>query len=92
MFGEIYTSGIALVVMFNLTNKMSALYIWTSYTVVVYLNGLFKSVYAEPRPFWLSDEIVPSTCRPDFGNPSGHCMANSFIWVTLYLHKYYEVG
>lgn len=31
-------------------------------------------------------------CRADFGNPSGHCMTSSFILVTLYLHKYYEVG
>lgn len=40
----------------------------------------------------MSDDIKPAKCRRDFGNPSGHCMTSTFFWLTLYLHKYFEVG
>lgn len=72
---------------------MSALYIFAAFGFVCYLNsGVLKSIYAEPRPFWVSSEIRPERCRRDFGNPSGHAMTASFFWITLYLHQYYEVG
>ena len=51
-----------------------------------------KTLYHEARPFWESEDIKPSKCRKDFGNPSGHCMTTAFFWLTIYLHKYYEVG
>eukprot|EP00347_Sterkiella_histriomuscorum_P014189 403361826 len=72
---------------------MSALYLWTSFGMICYLNAaILKSLYHEPRPFWVSSDIKPQKCRTDFGNPSGHSMATSFFWVSLYLHYYFEVG
>lgn len=83
---------IGIIVVFNLCHKMNALYIWASFAFICYLNSALKSVYAEPRPFWVSNDILPVKCRPDFGSPSGHCMVTTFFWLTLYLQKYYEVG
>ena len=51
-----------------------------------------KTLYHEPRPFWVSQDIKPEKCRAEFGNPSGHAMITSFFWVTVYLHYYFEVG
>jgi membrane-associated phospholipid phosphatase len=93
MFGEGVVPVFVLCVMFNLTHKMSMLYMWSAFGLVAYLNSsIFKALYAQPRPYMVSMDIKPSVCRPDFGNPSGHCMVSSFFWITCYLHQYYEVG
>ena len=44
---------------------------------------LVKSIYQEPRPFFVTD-FVPSSCRFEYGNPSGH----SFVAVTIYLTQW----
>ena len=80
------------VIVFNTTHKLSALYIIASFGFICYLNTQLKSVYQEPRPFWVSEDIKPQQCRTDYGSPSGHCMTSGFFWITMYLHKYYEVG
>ena len=91
--GEAYIPMLALVLIFNLTNKMSAVYIFAAFGLICYLNtAVFKVIYHEPRPFWVSSDIKPSKCRRDFGNPSGHVMTSAFFWITLYLHYYHEVG
>jgi membrane-associated phospholipid phosphatase len=81
-----------LIVTFNIVPKVSASYIWVSLAFISYSNATLKSIYSEPRPFWTTSDIKPSQCRGAFGNPSGHCMGTSFFWVTLLLHKYYEIG
>lgn len=58
--GEVEISIIALVVIFNTTNKMKALYIWAAFGFVCFLNvGVFKHLYAQARPFWVSENINP---------------------------------
>lgn len=37
------------------------------------LTSILKSIYDEPRPFFVSD-IRPSSCRFEHGNPSGHAI------------------
>jgi len=91
--GEAEVAIVLLIVVFNLTNKLKALYIWGAFGLVCYFNvGILKQLYAEPRPFWVSEDIHPQKCRKDFGSPSGHSMTACFFWMTLYLHKYHEVG
>ncbi|CDW77936.1 pap2 superfamily phosphatase [Stylonychia lemnae] len=93
LLGEGQVPMVGLVIVFNLTNKISALYIVASFGFIVFLNAsVMKSFYQEPRPYWVSEEIKPQKCRTDFGNPSGHSMTTSFFWVTLYLNYYFEVG
>jgi membrane-associated phospholipid phosphatase len=72
--------------------KLSCLGIWTAFGLILYVNGMLKLVYEEPRPFWVSPDITSNECLKEFGNPSGHCFIASFFFLTIYLHKYYEVG
>ena len=45
--GEVEISIITLVIIFNVTNKMKALYIWAAFGFICYLNvGVFKHLYA----------------------------------------------
>ena len=77
---------------FNLMPKPTALYFWCAMPTVYFISNILKSLYAEDRPYWLTDDIMADSCSLGFGNPSGHMMNNVFFWVTLYLHAYHEVG
>lgn len=81
---------IGLVIAFNFVSKPAAAYIWFGQTFINFLMNQLKSLYAEPRPYWVSDEIKAWHCGTSFGNPSGHMIMNSFFWVTAYLHVYHS--
>ena len=89
---EWYVHLIGGALMFNLVPKASALYIYTSYYCMDFMKNLLKSWYGEPRPFWISNEITTPKCQTGFGNPSGHMFSTVFILITLFLHKYQEIG
>ena len=55
MLGEGPVPVFFLVILFNLTNKMSAFYMWAAFGFICWFNaGILKPIYAEPRPFWVS--------------------------------------
>lgn len=78
-------------VCFNSMSKLSSLYFWCGMMFTNYTMNQLKSLYAEPRPYWVSDEIAHSSCTTGFGNPSGHMINNSFFWVSLYCHIFYDM-
>ena len=53
--------------------------------VIINLQNIFKTAYADPRPFWTSTQVIAMKCTASFGNPSGHSievMAYSFaVWL-----------
>ncbi len=44
------------------------------------LNGFFKVLLKGPRPYWISDKIVPGVHESSFGIPSGHAMNSTAVW------------
>ena len=80
------------IAVFNLMPKPAALYFWCSMPVVTFLENELKSLYAQDRPYWTTDEIDSEYCALGFGNPSGHMLNNVFFWSSVYLHAYNEVG
>ena len=80
------------IVCFNLMPKPAALYFWCGMGTVLYLDNELKSIYAEKRPYWVTDDINSTHCMLGFGNPSGHMLNTTYFWLTLYLHCYHEVG
>ena len=42
--------------------------------VLLFMMGIGKNMYAEPRPFWSDADIDSPECTLGFGNPSGHNM------------------
>jgi len=44
-----------------------------------------KLIYSDPRPYWISGEIIPYRCSSNLGNPSGHTMTAagfaSLLWL-----------
>jgi hypothetical protein len=60
MIGEAQVPLIGLLVVFNLINKIKALYLWAAFGLVCFINtGVLKTLYEEPRPFWVQDDITP---------------------------------
>ena len=45
-----------------------------------YLNGIFKLLFAGPRPYWVSDKVIPLAVEPTFGVPSGHAQNAVAVW------------
>jgi membrane-associated phospholipid phosphatase len=43
-------------------------------------NGFFKVLLKGPRPYWISDKIVPGVYESSFGIPSGHAMNSTAVW------------
>jgi len=48
-----------------------------------WLNGLFKLVFAAPRPYWVSAAVRPLAVEASFGIPSGHAQIGVGVWGTL---------
>ena len=55
--GGIYITLFSLLLAFNLMSKLQALYVYCAVATASYLCGIMKTLYAEPRPFWVSDDI-----------------------------------
>lgn len=45
-----------------------------------YFNAIFKLVFAAPRPYWVSAEVLPTSLETSFGIPSGHAQNSAALW------------
>jgi hypothetical protein len=43
-------------------------------------NGFFKLIFKSPRPYWVSDKIIPGAYNGSFGLPSGHAQNAAAVW------------
>ena len=43
-------------------------------------SGFFGVLLKGPRPYWISDKIVPGVLESSFGIPSGHAMNSTAVW------------
>ena len=78
LYGSI-AGPIAYVLAFN-RDRERPVYYCLAALIASILTNLGKLLYADPRPFWSSDDIEAFYCSSQYGNPSGHsifpwCMA-----------------
>jgi len=45
-----------------------------------YVNSIFKLLFAGPRPYWVSDKVIPFSAESSFGVPSGHAQNAVGVW------------
>ena len=45
-----------------------------------YFNGILKLLFADPRPYWVSDQVIPLAAESTFGVPSGHAQNAVSVW------------
>jgi membrane-associated phospholipid phosphatase len=51
-------------------------------TTCLMFNTILKTLYHESRPFFTHD-FIPGACPLEYGNPSGHSMISSSVYLTL---------
>ena len=61
-----------------------------SYTALAVLS-ILKSIIHEPRPFHVA-EIMPSRCWLEYGNPSGHSLLTSSLYLTMWAMSMKELN
>lgn len=44
------------------------------------INNFFKFLFHNPRPYWISDKVVPLSHETSFGLPSGHAQTAASVW------------
>jgi membrane-associated phospholipid phosphatase len=44
------------------------------------LNTFFKFLFHNPRPFWISDQVIAYGHETSFGLPSGHAQVAASVW------------
>ncbi len=44
------------------------------------VNGFFKLAFHQPRPYWLSTQVMPGVGETSYGIPSGHAQHAATIW------------
>jgi membrane-associated phospholipid phosphatase len=59
----------------------------------IYLTGVLKALYADPRPFWANSTIrnIGIYCPQEYGNPSGHSWFAPVISFAFIL-EYFDTG
>ena len=49
------------------------------------MTTFLKSLYAQPRPYMLSDNVRPHYCAHEYGQPSGHSLFSAGFAMGLFL-------
>jgi membrane-associated phospholipid phosphatase len=69
---------------------------YKSYTILMIslvstlLTGTLKIIYTEARPYYLNPNIIPFNCEGGYGNPSGHSLSSSAIYLTIWKLYFYD--
>jgi membrane-associated phospholipid phosphatase len=73
-----------LFVVYNLVNVYAALCFIFLDSFGVFINGLIRFIYLDPRPFWTDERFPPCFCAVDYGNPSTTGINLFILFATLY--------
>ena len=92
LIGRMPVTFAVVVLAINLMSKPASFFFVSGLMFVQFLSHALHSIYRQPIPYWVSDQIKSDRCLVSFGNPSKILANYTFIVFTLYLHKYYDVG
>lgn len=66
------------------TFKIDALIFILNLNFISYISSILKIIYHDPRPYWIESQIEAKECYMEFGNPSGHSLAATFLIGTIW--------
>jgi hypothetical protein len=73
-----------LYLVYNMVNVYAALSFIFLDCIGVFINGLIRFFYLDPRPFWENSALPPCFCAIDYGNPSTTGINLFILFSTLY--------
>ena len=53
---------------------------------VFQFHSMMKIWYGNKRPFWIKGKLYKDICDGGFGNPSGHSITTTYIYLTLFIY------
>lgn len=71
--------------------QYQALHLWIGLPITMYARETLANLMAQRSPYMINDK-VEGTCSQTYGAPNQAMALMSFILLSLYLQKYYEVG
>ena len=81
-FGDKYILSLFVAVSYMTMDLPKSFTVALNANTALALLSILKSVNHEARPFHVTD-IVPSKCRFEYGNPSGHSLITSSLYLTF---------
>ena len=63
----------------------SSIYI-SGFLFVLQFHSMMKIWYGNTRPFWIKGKLYKEICDGGFGNPSGHSITTTYIYLTLFIY------
>ena len=89
MYG-VLVLGLVITAIFR-NERARAVYFAFGVTAISWFIHICKLYYADPRPFWASDDVQGLSCSTEYGNPSGHSMV-AFGFSLLILLDIFETS
>ena len=68
---------------YHLFDVQNAFVVTTTIYTALGVLSIIKSFFHEARPFFVSD-ITPTKCWLEYGNPSGHAITSTSLYLTLW--------
>ena len=72
--------------MYNLFSSISWIFLST---FGIFVNGVLKLIYIDPRPFWVDERLFPCICTANYGNPSTTGLNGFIMFINIY--KIYSI-
>jgi len=53
---------------------------------VLHFHSMMKIWYGDIRPFWKNKDLFQDICDGGFGNPSGHSISSTYLYLMLFIY------
>jgi membrane-associated phospholipid phosphatase len=73
-----------ILVVYNIANIYKTYVLLTTIFLSTMNIAILKMIYVSPRPYWVSEKILSLDCEAGWGNPSGHSIASTAFYLTLW--------
>lgn len=83
-FFEFQGKYILIFFIFNFSNIYAAFSFIFLDSIAVFLNGILKLLYNQPRPFWKNPNVLPCFCSLNFGAPSTTALDQFLLLIVFY--------
>jgi undecaprenyl-diphosphatase len=77
---------VPIVIAFLMPEQRTRCFYYVScFTLIMVVMNVTKLSYADPRPFWVGQNVIAYGCDSSFGNPSGHTESSTGVALYLWL-------
>ena len=84
------TGGTLIMILIICKNKLKLLNFLFFVGMATFLISVLKSMYRDPRPYMVNEEITPLESYAEYGNPSGHTSIGYIIMSYIFEEFFYK--